>query len=152
MIDIIIIQDKNRKEDDIEKLLLLWEQSVKATHDFLPIQHITSLIELVKKGLKEIDSLLVAQDKNNSMLGFMGIEKNKIEMLFIHPHYLGKGIGKQLVHYAFDLYDINYVDVNEQNKKALGFYKSLGFIVSDRSEFDGQGKPFPILHLKKFIE
>ncbi|CAO3614309.1 unnamed protein product [Cunninghamella echinulata] len=152
MIDIIIIQDKNRKEDDIEKLLLLWEQSVKATHDFLSIQHITSLIEHVKRGLKEIDLLLLAQDKNNNILGFMGIEKNKIEMLFIHPHYFGKGIGKQLVHYAFNQYDINYVDVNEQNKKALDFYKSLGFIISDRSKFDDQGNPFPILHLKKYIE
>ncbi|MGY0625916.1 MAG: GNAT family N-acetyltransferase, partial [Paraglaciecola chathamensis] len=39
------------------------------------------------------------------------------------------------------------VDVNEQNPKALGFYQRIGFKVVGRSELDGQGKPYPLLHL-----
>jgi putative acetyltransferase len=39
------------------------------------------------------------------------------------------------------------VDVNEQNEQALGFYRHLGFEVVGRSPLDGQGKPYPLLHM-----
>ena len=39
------------------------------------------------------------------------------------------------------------VDVNEQNEQALGFYKHIGFSVTGRSPLDGQGKPYPLLHM-----
>ncbi|HGS9108535.1 TPA: GNAT family N-acetyltransferase [Clostridioides difficile] len=71
-----------------------------------------------------------------------------MEMLFIEDKYRGNGIGKKLIKYAIDKYNVKYVDVNEQNKKAVGFYIHLGFKVFDRSEIDGQGNPFPILHMK----
>lgn len=39
------------------------------------------------------------------------------------------------------------VDVNEQNEQALGFYQHIGFSVTGRSPVDGQGKPYPLLHM-----
>lgn len=39
------------------------------------------------------------------------------------------------------------VDVNEQNNHALGFYEHIGFKVVGRSPLDGQGEPYPILHM-----
>jgi putative acetyltransferase len=41
------------------------------------------------------------------------------------------------------------VDVNEQNPEARGFYERLGFTVVARSELDGTGRPFPLLHLRR---
>ena len=43
---------------------------------------------------------------------------------------------------------IRHVDVNEQNPQALGFYRHLGFEQVGRSPLDGQGRPFPLLHLR----
>ncbi|SPU55612.1 Uncharacterized N-acetyltransferase YjaB [Brevundimonas vesicularis] len=40
------------------------------------------------------------------------------------------------------------VDVNEQNIQALGFYERLGFKVTSRSAVEGQGRPYPLLHLR----
>ena len=45
-----------------------------------------------------------------------------LEMLFVHPRAIGTGIGKQLMRYALEHCHVRYVDVNEQNKKASGFY------------------------------
>ncbi|HGJ5875650.1 MAG TPA: hypothetical protein ACHBX0_03620 [Arsenophonus sp.] len=42
---------------------------------------------------------------------------------------------------------VNKVDVNEQNKQAIGFYQRHGFRVYDRSELNGQSNPFPLLHM-----
>lgn len=38
-------------------------------------------------------------------------------------------------------------NVNEQNEQAVGFYKKVGFKVTERSEVDDLGKPYPLLNL-----
>ena len=43
--------------------------------------------------------------------------------------------------------DVLTVDVNEQNPQAVGFYRHYGFIQVARSPLDGEGKPFPLLHM-----
>ncbi|OAT53609.1 histone acetyltransferase [Providencia heimbachae ATCC 35613] len=40
------------------------------------------------------------------------------------------------------------IDVNEQNPQAVGFYQHMGFSQYRRSELDGQGNPFPVLHMR----
>jgi putative acetyltransferase len=39
--------------------------------------------------------------------------------------------------------------VNEQNPAAVGFYEALGFTVRGRSPVDGEGRPFPLLHMHR---
>lgn len=68
-------------------------------------------------------------------------------MLFIHPNFRGKGIGKTLLGYAIDSLKVTKVDVNEQNEQAVGFYKHFGFETTYRSELDTSGKPYPTLHM-----
>ena len=81
------------------------------------------------------------------MQGFIGIENQKIEMLFIDDDACGQGIGKLLINYVIGNLDAKFVNVNEQNEQRVGFYKHMGFRVISRSEFDDQGRPFPLLHL-----
>jgi len=69
-------------------------------------------------------------------------------MLFLHPEARGNGIGKKLVAFAIDQLKANKVDVNEQNEQAVGFYQHAGFKAISRSETDGLGMPFPILHME----
>lgn len=78
----------------------------------------------------------------------MGIEQDKIEILFLHPAYIRKGIGKKLIKKAMEEYGSVNVDVNEQNRKAIDFYIHAGFEVFNRTDFDEQGNPFPILKMK----
>ena len=76
----------------------------------------------------------------------MGLEKQKIEMLFVETR--GKGIGKALVNYAINDFKANIVTVNEQNDKAVGFYEHMGFKTYLRTDFDEQGNPYPLLYMK----
>jgi len=68
-------------------------------------------------------------------------------MLFVKPQHFGAGIGRNLIKYAVDNMDASKVDVNEQNPNAIGFYEKVGFKKVGRSELDGQGKPFPLIHM-----
>lgn len=148
MKDMIIEQVLDRESIATDKLLTIWEYSVKANHHFLTEDAIASLIPYVKLGIKGIASLILAKDKWGEPIGFMGVENGKIEMLFISPNDFGKGIGTLLITHAIERLGVTHVDVNEQNPQALTFYKHRGFRVYDRSELDDQGNPFPILHMK----
>lgn len=136
-------------ESDFHKLLTIWEASVRATHDFLNPDDILFFKNIIQQynafSLVELTCIL---DEHNKILGFMGIAANKLEMLFLDPAARGKGLGKQLMLHAFEVYQITKVDVNEQNEPARQFYEHFGFKVQSRSPLDGTGKPYPILHME----
>lgn len=100
-------------------------------------------------ALREISDLIVAECGDGVPVGFMGIENRKIEMLFISPEFRGKGIGKTFIEYGTETFSINEVTVNEQNPQAIGFYEHMGFAVYKRSDLDEQGRPYPILYMKR---
>lgn len=134
-------------ETDFSILIDIWERSVRATHHFLPEEDIQNLKPLILNEYFH-HVLLHKYVQDDQIVGFIGTSSDNIEMLFIDPEFRAKGIGRVLTHFAITELKIEKVDVNEQNDQAVGFYKKLGFKVIDRSELDGQGKPYPILHLK----
>jgi len=129
------------------KFIEIWQSSVLATHHFLQQSDIDELRPLILEHYFDAVQLKCAINDDGKILGFIGVAKENIEMLFIDPCETGKGIGRQLTQYAIAQLNTTKVDVNEQNPNALGFYQHLGFAVKSRSELDGQGKPFPLLHM-----
>lgn len=79
---------------------------------------------------------------------FLTEEDIRIEMLFLHPDYFRKGIGRTLVQKALSEQGVQYVDVNEQNPSAVKFYERMGFRSFRRDGTDDQGNPFPVLRMK----
>ena len=71
------------------------EVSVKATHYFLSNKEILEIKKYVPKAINSVSHLIIVIDDNKNPIAFMGIENNKLEMLFIDPQYRGKGIGKK---------------------------------------------------------
>lgn len=141
-----MISSASRK--DYPVLIAVWESAVKATHDFLSDED----FEFYKKHIPiyfEHVSLYMYKDDKGVIKGFLGIEDDSIEMLFVDNTSRGSGIGKILLDYAVNKLNARKVDVNEQNKQALDFYYHLGFKEVGRSEYDGEGKGYPILHLEK---
>ncbi len=143
----MIIKQENRNKELILELKEIWLRSVKATHFFLSEDHITKLIPFVEMGLEHIETLVVEYN-DNVPIGFMGIDGNKLEMLFLDTPFMKKGFGRKLLTQAIDEFNVEYVDVNEQNPNAVEFYNAMGFSQYDRSELDDQGNNFPILKLK----
>src|SRR5215213_3746810 len=131
--------------EDRERLLELWERSVRATHHFLEDSDVVALRPLVAEELAsdEIDWWVLVS-ATEALIGFLGFASDTIEALFIDPDHYGQGGGKFLVAHAQNLSaDELAVDVNEQNKGALGFS------VVGRSPTDAGGRPFPMLHMKR---
>jgi putative acetyltransferase len=92
--------------------------------------------------------LLGVRDSAGQVVGFIGVEGEKVEMLFIHPAWRGQGVGRRLLGYAVTTLGATELDVNEQNPQAIGFYLRMGFEVVGRSAVDSIGKPYPLLHMR----
>lgn len=142
-----IVEVKERNLSLVEQLLTIWENSVKATHLFLSDNEIETIKKYVPEALSKISHLLIAQNENEVPVAFMGIENQKLEMLFISPEERGKGLGKKLLQYGIENYSINELAVNEQNPQAKGFYEHMGFQVYQRTDTDEQGNPYPLLYM-----
>ncbi|WP_122425458.1 GNAT family N-acetyltransferase [Pseudomonas viridiflava] len=137
------IPDKN----DYPALVDLWERSVRATHDFLPDAYITLLKDLLLRQYLDSLTLFCTRDAQLDITGFAGVNRSKLDMLFIDPERRREGLGSQLLTHAILQFHIYELDVNEQNPQALGFYLKHGFEVVSRSEVDGLGSPYPMLRM-----
>lgn len=142
------VSPTERNEGLLNKLTAVWEEAVRATHHFLQEVDIVNLRPYVIEGLTYISHLYVVFD-SDAPAAFIGIQDEKIEMLFVSPRYFRKGIGRQLVDTAVRNHQAIYVDVNEQNPEARAFYERLGFVAFGRTETDGQGNPFPIIAMRQ---
>ncbi|WP_429023229.1 acetyltransferase [Aeromonas allosaccharophila] len=133
--------------EDYQTLIDLWESSVRATHHFLPEAEILALRPLILEHYFDAVTLHCARTEEGRIAGFCGLCDGKIEMLFVAPAVRGSGVGRRLVEHAISQCSATLVDVNEQNEQAVGFYQKMGFAVTGRSPLDGQGKPYPLLHM-----
>lgn len=131
-----------------ERLVAIWESSVRATHHFLQESDIAALRPLLLNAYLPHLRVVIARDETGVIHGFLGVDQNRIEMLFVDDVSRGKGVGKLLLKYAVEYFGVNEVDVNEQNPQGVAFYQHMGFVQVGRSERDGQGNLFPLLHMR----
>ena len=119
-----IVQVQERTQQLIRQLLNVWESSVRATHDFLSEEEIIKIREYVPMAIENVEYLIIAEKEFGEPVAFMGIDSNRLEMLFLSPA------------------------VNEQNPQAVGFYEHMGFQTYKRTEYDEEGNPYPLLYMR----
>lgn len=144
-----IINLIERLEKDIAKLTDVWRSSVVVTHTFLSADEIAQIEPFVPTAMQNVQHLIAVIDDSGEFISFMGVENNRLEMLFVASQYIAQGIGRKLIEYGIEKYQINEVTVNEQNPKAVGFYEHFGFKTYKRTEKDEQNRPYPLLYMKR---
>lgn len=135
-----------RRPDDYPRLIEIWRSAVRATHDFLEDSDFQRIESNLASGYFPAVTLTVAE-RDGEAVGFAGTADGNLEMLFVSNEVRGSGIGSLLLAETIEKDGVTKVDVNEQNSGAHGFYLSHGFTQVSRSELDGDGRPYPILHL-----
>lgn len=143
----ITISSQDRTPDLIQNLLIVWEESVRATHLFLSSDEIEKIKEYVPRAIREIQHLVIIENAEKIPVAFMGIDGQRLEMLFIANGERGQGLGKKLLQHGIAAYSINEVTVNEQNPQTQGFYEHMGFKIYKRTDHDEQGNPYPLLYM-----
>jgi len=132
--------------EDYPRIMEIWESAVLATHDFLAEEDFNYFKEVIPRDyLPHLEVYLLLE--NDQAEGFASVAEGNLEMLFIHNEVRGKGYGRKLYEFMKETTGLTKVDVNEQNPQAIGFYEKMGFTQIGRSEKDGSGKDYPIIHM-----
>lgn len=147
-----IVELGERTSVAISVLTALWRASVAATHSFLPPKEMDAIQPEVGAGLAAVENLAAAVDANGEFIAFMGVENRRLEMLFVAPQSIGKGVGRKLVEYGMGKYGLNELTVNKQNPSAVGFYEHLGFAPYKETVVDEQGRPYPLVYMRRAAE
>ncbi len=134
-------------EADYPAILRIWENSVRATHDFLKEEDLQLYKKLIPTAyLPQLKAFII--ENNAHPCAFFAVSDDNLEMLFVDSGYRGKGIGTVALQHVLDRLQVYKVDVNEQNQQAVDFYLKKGYQLVERSAVDGMGKSYPILHLR----
>ena len=139
-----MISVRPSKPSDASRLHQIWRDAVDASHHFLTPEDREAIDPLVADYVQTSPLLVATLD--GEPVAFMGFTGQNIDSLFIDPRAKGQGIGRLLTDRVGSPAT---VDVNEQNEAGVTFYRHLGFEVTGRSELDDQGRPYPLLHMRR---
>lgn len=135
--------------DDHAALLRVWRRAVEATHHFLTAEDVDFYERAVAAYLPRMTDLRVVDDADGRPAGFVAQDGGEIHMLFVDPRLHGHGLGTRLLDSVAAEQPVLRLDVNEQNESGRRFYAARGFVEVGRSPLDGEGRPFPLLHLRR---
>ncbi|HEX8653613.1 MAG TPA: acetyltransferase [Allosphingosinicella sp.] len=135
------------REDEQERLHAIWSEAVRATHGFISEEHFRLFSGIVRDEMLRQGGLWVAADGEDRAIAWMQIEGRKVEALFVDPAFHRRGAGRALMDHARRMSPVLELDANEQSG-AVAFYRRLGFVETGRSEADGRGLPYPLVHMR----
>lgn len=133
---------------DVPRALEIWRAAVDATHGFLSAEDRIEIDRMVAEQFLPNVPLWLAVDDADWPQGFLVMDGEMIDALFVDPAVHGRGIGTALVDHALSLAPNALVDASEQASNAVPFYESRGFVRTGRSETDPQGRPYPAIHFR----
>lgn len=115
--------------NDINKVMEIWKHATIEAHSFIDKEYWLDKYNEVK-GVYIPMSKTFIYEESNDIKGFISILNDDfIGALFVDVSSQGKGIGSQLVDFVKGRYHTLSLAVYENNKKAVEFYKSIGFIL-----------------------
>jgi putative acetyltransferase len=132
---------------DAETLVRVWRRAVESTHHFLAAGDVDRYESVVRAALPGLE--VVVAEHAGAVRGFAAADGGRVEMLFVDPDAHGTGVGSALLARVTQGWPVVDLDVNEGNPGARAFYARRGFVVVGRSPVDGQGRPHPLLHLRR---
>ena len=112
---------------DINRVADIWLKTNLKAHFFIPEQYWISNYEFVKKLLPQAEVYVYEDDK--MIQGFIGINDEYIEGIFVSDEMQSRGIGKILLDYIKDKKDRLQLKVYQKNVRAMSFYQREGFTI-----------------------
>ena len=123
---------------DINRVADIWLKTNLKAHFFIPEQYWISNYEFVKELLPQTEVYVYEDDK--MIQGFIGINDEYIEGIFVSDEMQSCGIGKMLLDYIKDKKDKLQLKVYQKNVRAMSFYQREGFTIQseEMDEFTGE--------------
>ena len=123
---------------DVNKVADIWLDTNMKAHYFIPTQYWKSNFELVKELL--LQATVYIYEDNQEIQGFIGLNDEYIEGIFVSDEMQSQGIGKILLNYAKDKRNKLLLNVYQKNTRAISFYQREGFDVQNSGLDEATGE------------
>ena len=115
------------QKNDLNDIMRIWESENIKTHTFIPKEYWESNYNFVKEVLPNAEIYVyVIKEK---IVGFVGVNNNYVEGIFVDTNYQGDGIGTFLLNKVKENRDNLILSVYKKNVNAINFYKKNGFMI-----------------------
>lgn len=152
--------------EDVELINILAEEIFNATYqDILSPEQLEYMFDMmyspknIETQMQELGHQYFIAYHEENPVGYLSVEQQgeqlfHLQKIYILPKCHGKGMGKELIEYAFNYaksvckYDSCTVELNvNRNNKALQFYYKMGMHISRSGDFDIGGGYFMNDHI-----
>lgn len=110
---------------------MVWLRSGQAEYHYLSAFQAldeTKAIEVFQRHIQDNCEIWV-YEVDQEIVGFMAMDSNYIDRLYVDPKSQGKGVGSEFINYAKKLHPTGLsLKTHQQNKRACGFYEKRGFV------------------------
>ena len=135
---------------DIDRVADIWLKTNLKAHYFISNQYWKSNYELVKEMMSQSEVYVYEDDK--MIQGFVGLNAEYIEGIFVSDEMQSCGIGKLLLDYVKDKKVSLRLNVYQKNARAISFYQREGFIIQCEGLDEATGeKEYTMLWKQKFL-
>lgn len=117
------------QETDINEIAVIWLDTNVIAHNFISKKYWEDNFEFVKEIFPQAE-VYVYEDKNEGGIqGFVGMNDNYIEGIFVRGDVQSGGIGKQLLDFIKSIKKQLTLSVYQKNIRAIKFYQREHFEV-----------------------
>lgn len=119
------------EKNDINPVMQIWKNENIKAHKFISKEYWKNNYNYVKEILPNAEIYVYVLKEN--IVGFIGINENYIEEIFIDTNNQCKGIGTSLLNKVKENRDNLTLSVYKKNINAINFYKKNDFIITSEN-------------------
>lgn len=119
------------EKNDINDVMEIWKNENIKAHQFIKKEYWENNYNYVKEILPNAEIYVYIIEEN--IVGFIGLENNYIEGIFIDTNNQCKGIGTALLNKIKENKNTLTLSVYKKNTKAIKFYKKNNFIITSEN-------------------
>ena len=126
------------QKTDITKVVDIWLDTNIKAHNFISAQYWKSNYELVKEMLLQAE--VYVYESNGEIQGFIGLDGEYIEGIFVCDGLQSQGIGKLLLDFVKESRTQLSLNVYQKNRGAMQFYQREGFEIQSEGLDEATGE------------
>lgn len=120
---------RKQRESDLDDVTRIWLTSNLGAHDFIPEEYWKGNLDAVRSAIGGAE-VYVHEDDRGRLDGFIGLDGEFIEGLFVAEGARSHGVGKMLLDHAKSRKRRLELSVYRKNTRAAAFYNREGFTVT----------------------
>lgn len=127
-------------DGDIDAVMQIWLNTNIQAHSFISLDYWKSNFDMVKEMMPLAEIYVHEVDNANQIDGFIGLNNDYIEGIFIKDVAQSKGIGKQLLDQVKKIRATLKLNVYQKNERAIQFYLREEFSILSECVDDNTGE------------